>query len=190
MYWDGDGTIFDSSKAFCTVYNFLYKNYDDFIPANSNLLNSWDFHDICPLLYKYKNHSVEEIFGMKELFDNLELFPLAYEVLKELSKKYELWLVTIGNDDNLYNKIPYVKYKLPFIKNKLYINNATSKMDKSMLNTPFAPFNSIFIDDVYKNLISANVQHKYCFGKVYSFNEEWTGQRLYNYIDVANRFLK
>jgi len=190
MFLDGDGTIFDSPKAFCKVYNHLYKNYNDFIPANPDLLNSWDFHDICPLLYKYKNHTVEEIFGMKELFDNLELFPNAYEVLKELSKKYELWLATIGTDDNLFNKIPYIKYKLPFIKNKLYINNSNSKMDKCILSPPFAPFNSIFIDDVYSNLISANVQYKYCFGKVYSFNEEWQGQRLYNYVDVANKFLR
>lgn len=127
---------------------------------------------------------------MKELFDNLELFPNAYEVIKELSKKYELWLVTIGTDDNLFNKIPYIKYKLPFIKNKLYINNSNSKMNKCVLSPPFAPEDSIFMDDVYSNLISANVNHKYCFGKVYSYNKEWTGNRLYNYIDVANEFLR
>jgi hypothetical protein len=181
--------VTDSIKAFVSVYDMLYSHYPDYIPVNPDTINTWDFSE-CKLLHKYKDHSVEEIFGMKEFFDRLELFPNAYEVLKEISKRYELWMVSIGTDDNLFHKIQYVKHRLPFIKNKVYINNSEVKMDKCILSPPFAPSDSIFMDDVYSNLVSANVYHKYCYGKVYSYNQEWTGKRLYNYIDVANEFLR
>jgi len=184
-----DGTITDSIKAFISVYSMIYSYYPDYTPINPDTINTWDFSE-CKLLHKYKDHSVEEIFGMKEFFDRLELFPNAYEVLKEISKRYELWVVSIGTYDNLHWKAKYIKEKLPFIKNCLLINNGEVKMDKSILSPPFAPVDSIFMDDVYSNLLSAGVYKKYCYGKVYSYNQEWTGNRLYNYIDVANQFLR
>lgn len=167
----------------------LYSHYPDYTPVNPDTINTWDFSE-CKLLHKYKNHTVEEIFGMKEFFDCLELFPNAYEVLKEISQRYELWGASIGTYDNLHWKSKFIKCRLPFMKNCLLINNSEIKMDKCILSPPFAPSDSIFQDDVYNNLMSANVFHRYCFGKVYSYNEQWKGNRLYNYIDVANEFLR
>ena len=73
----------DSIKAFVSVYEMLYSHYPDYTPVNPDTINTWDFSE-CTLLHKYKNHTVEEIFGMKEFFDRLELFQNAYEVLLQV----------------------------------------------------------------------------------------------------------
>jgi 5'(3')-deoxyribonucleotidase len=125
---------------------------------------------------------------MKEFFDNLELFPYVYEVTKELSKRYELYIVSIGTLSNLQYKSEYIRHRLPFIDNVVLIYNKECKMNKAIVN---CPEDSIFMDDVVSNLDSVNSRHKYIYGIEKPWNTEGNQyKRLYNFIDVANEFLK
>lgn len=124
---------------------------------------------------------------MKEFFDNLELFPLAYEVTKELSKKYELYLVSIGTMSNLQYKSEYIRHKLPFIDNVVLIYNKECNTNKAIVN---CPEDSIFMDDVLSNLLSVNSRYKYIYGDEKPWNaQESNCRRLYNFHEVALEFL-
>ena len=48
---------------------------------------------------------------------------------------------------------------------------------------------SIFIDDSYKNLATSNAKEKICFGDKYSWNEQWEGKRLLNWMEVRDYLL-
>jgi 5'(3')-deoxyribonucleotidase len=86
------------------------------------------------LLYTTNKYTVEDLYGMKEFFDNLELFPYAYEITKELAKRYELYIVSIGSLSNLQYKAEYIKHKLPFINNVVLIYNRECKMNKAIVS--------------------------------------------------------
>jgi 5'(3')-deoxyribonucleotidase len=140
------------------------------------------------LLYTTNKYTVEDLYGMKEFFDNLELFPYAYEITKELAKRYELYIVSIGSLSNLQYKAEYIKHKLPFINNVVLIYNRECKMNKAIVS---CPEDSIFMDDVVSNLDSVNSRKKIIYGAEKPWNTEGNQyKRLYNWIDVANEFLK
>jgi 5'(3')-deoxyribonucleotidase len=125
---------------------------------------------------------------MKEFFDNLEFFPYAYEITKELVNRYELYLVSIGTMSNLQYKAEFIKHRLPFIENVVLIHNKGSKMCKGIVNTPE---DSIFIDDVTSNLDSVSSRKKIIYGAEKPWNTQGNQyKRLYDWIDVANEFLR
>ena len=45
----------------------------------------------------------------------------------------------------------------------------------------------IIIDDEINNLLTSNAPQKICFGDVCEWNKDWTGERLFNWIEVGNR---
>lgn len=152
--------------------------------ADHNKVNRYDLKDQCHLV----DHQ-ENIFSSEEFFKNLEFMPEAKEVLEKLSNKYELIICTIGTLDNLSYKAQWIKNNLPFIKNVMLLSSAVGasgiKMDKSIANMK----DSIFIDDHVDNLLSSNAELKICFGKKYLWNENWVGERCYNWSEVENLLL-
>ena len=166
---DLDSTITDSHRAYCDTYNEMYKDHKDFKKADHNLVERWDLLCQCPL-----EKSVENIFGSKMFFDNLKLFPNAYEELLKLSEEYDLAICSIGSYNNISNKSQWIQNNLPFIKNSILLINNGCKVDKSIVNMK----GSLFMDDHADNLNSSNAQIKFCFGKKFIWNIGWTGHRI------------
>jgi len=187
FYIDFDDTLVQSSKRFCELYSEIYSDDLDFIKPNYRLNDKWGFEIECPLLKKRNKYTVEDLFGMKEFFKGLELQHDAYDVVRELNKKYDLCLVSIGTMNNLQHKAKYIGDKLSFIDNVVLIYNKGSEMNKSIVN---CPEDSIFMDDVFKNLLSVRSVHNYVYGVEKPWNVESSYKRLLNYEAVANEFLR
>jgi len=187
LFCDIDNTITSSTEAFCTTYSEIYKDHPDYIPPIWQNVNKWDFADELPLLKGVKE--VEEIFGKRDFFNNLKFINHnTYVVLRELNKKYEIILISIGSFSNIKYKTMWVDTNLPFITEAMFLVNKNCKMDKSLLNA--VGKGNVFIDDVESNLKSVTtVERRICFGVIKSWNENWQGERALNWTDIANKLL-
>lgn len=189
LFVDFDNTIINATKSFCTVYNFYYQNSPNYKPADWTKCNKWDLSDVCdlskPCSKKFNN--AEEIFSHPRFFVSAEFFDNTYEVLEELSEKYQIIICTIGTPTNISYKTIWIETMLPFITDVIYIQNQGCKMNKSIVNMGS---NSIFIDDVSSNLFSSNANLKICYGKCYEWNLDWQGLRAKDWLSVKNMLLK
>jgi len=180
---DFDNTITNSTKSFINCYNLFYNFEPDFIPAQWEKVNAWDFTDQCTLIKS--EDEVERIFGLTTFFANLEFMDKnTYEVLEKLNKKYEMYLISIGTADNISNKTLFVKRNLPFVQNSIFLVNS-NKLGKGIINMK----DGIIVDDVEENLYSSNASEKICFGKVASWNSGWSGERCLDWLEVGERLL-
>lgn len=184
IFLDFDGTIADSVKTYCNVYNLLYKEQHGFIKANHSKVNRYDLKDQCNLV----EHQ-EDIFSTEEFFKRLEFMPDAKDVIERLGSRYELIICSLGTLDNISFKAKWIRDNLSFIDNVILISNVVGnqgiKTDKSIINMK----DSIFIDDHSGNLFSSNAELKICFGKEYEWNKNWTGQRCFHWKEVEKLLL-
>ena len=176
LFIDFDSTIVNSIKAFCDTYNFYYQSIKDFKPAEWLKVEKYNFKDQCPLI-----RNVHDIFEDIYFFEKLEFINYnTYEVIKELSDKFEIHITTIGTINNIAQKSIWIKKNLPFIKNCEFLFNNGCKMDKSIVDMK----DSIFIDDVLSNLESSNAKYKIIFGDEYEWNRDSEHIRCFNWSDV------
>lgn len=185
LFIDYDGTIIDTIDAFCSVYNELYCNHPYFKTAESDLVNQYNMKDQCPLV-----DNVLDIFQHELFFKFARLInDNTYEVLVDLSKKYQLIICSIGTPRNIAYKACWLEKKLPFIKDYVLISNPNCYMNKSIVNME----DSIFLDDIPSNLISSNCNEKdkYLFGKRYPWNDEslWNSKWCSDWNEVGDRLL-
>ena len=179
---DFDSTITDSIKAYCTTYSQLYSINPNYIKPNPDLVKQWNLQDQCFL----EKHT-ESIFSSKLFFKNLEFFPKAKEIIKELSNKYEIIICSIGTYNNIYHKTEWIKDNLPFIHRFIgLVDDEHCFMDKSIVNMK----NAIFLDDNKNNLDSSNAELKICYGKEYPWNDKWIGLRTFDWQEVEKLLLK
>jgi 5'(3')-deoxyribonucleotidase len=179
MFIDYDDTIVNTKKAFCEVYNDLYRLEPYFVPADWTKNREWNFTDTCPLVKD--RGEVEHIFCNPLFFHYLGFYDLfTKSVLKQLAENYDLYICTIGWLENIAMKAIWMKEHLPFVNKHIFINNSISHMDKSDINMA----NCIFIDDNMQNLLSSSASVKICFGKVFEWNKEWKGLRAYESLDL------
>jgi len=177
---DCDNTIINSTKAYSDVYYQLYKNHPDFVEADWTKCNNYNLSDIAPLKSKPSN-----IFNSKLFFELVEPFENAVDILEILSQEFDIYICTIGNKQNIQNKLTYLEKTFPFIENILPIINLDCTMDKSMIQME----NAIFVDDVYSNLITSNAPIKICYGEIKSWNEKWNGRRCSDMLDMYNQLI-
>lgn len=186
LFTDFDNTLVGTTEAFVKTYSQLYKNHPNFIQPNWKDVNEWDFKDTCKLLNG--TEEVEKIFGKIELFNNLKLINYnTYEILKELNNKYEIILVSIGSYNNISFKSQYVKKNLPLITESIFLVNQGCKMTKALVNMQGE--GNVFLEDVKSNLDSVQVDRKICFGVTKSWNQEWTGERAFDWTEVGELLL-
>lgn len=126
-----------------------------------------DFLGYKPDFENMKTYYLQEALGEKkddffdkfkdmDLYENAKLFPNCYEVLKDLSEKYDIYVCTdyiwpeiieyAGN--NLKNKYKFLYEKLDFLNPRNFIFTA----DKSIINC------DIKIDDKVDNLDGAKTK--------------------------------
>jgi len=186
LYLDCDNTITNSTKSFCTSYNFIYEYHKDFTPANWELVDTWNFSNQCSILKSESD--VLDIFENPLFFDCLELInDNTYEILKELNEKYQVIITSIGTPINLSLKALYLQETLPFIKDYALLYNNGIKMNKEIIKMDYPE--SILIDDHVDNLISSNAVNKYVYGKDYPWSQTDDYERLWNWTDVAEKLL-
>ena len=163
------------------AYNILYACNDNFKPAKWWQVEQYDLKDECPLaINTYRIFQDDLFFRLLDCMNGNTI-----EVLNQLNNKYDLYLCTIGTIKNLYLKSLWVESNIPFIKNKILLNNQNNKMDKSVINMK----DSVFVDDVLSNLNSSNAELKIVFGDKYEWNKTSTHQRCYNWTDIENILL-
>ena len=186
LFVDFDNTLVNSTRSFCTSYNFIYEYHKDFTPANWELVNTWNFSNQCSILKS--DSDVLDIFENPLFFDCLELInDNTFEILKELNEKYQIIIASIGTPINLSLKALYLQENLPFIKDYILMHNNGIKMNKEIIKMDYP--DSIFIDDHVSNLISSNAVNKYVFGKDYPWSKTNDYKRLWNWTDVAKELL-
>jgi 5'(3')-deoxyribonucleotidase len=175
IFMDFDDTIVNARKGYCDVYSQLYSACKDYSHPNWKKIDQWDLRQSCPL-------ATTDIFEHDLFFYDLEFKQNAFEGLKSLSQDFEVIICTIGTYKNIAKKSKWIKNRLPFIKQSIFINNGNNHMNKSIINMN----DSIFIDDVASNLISTNAKEKICYGEVFSWNEDWLGTRCENWLQLID----
>lgn len=183
LFLDMDSTLVHSVKQFCKVYNILYRNRPQFIPADYTKLQKYNLKCICPLV-----ENILDLFEHELFFTDLEFIDEdTYEVLEKLNEKYEIIIVTIGTPLNLARKSIWLKQNVPFIKNYILLYNDGCKMDKSLV--AMQGEGNVFLDDVEANLHSVTCERKILFGKRYEWNNLWNGEYALTWSDVGRLLL-
>lgn len=163
IFIDFDNTIVDSTKAICGMYNSSFSNANGFIPADPTKCKDWNFKDVCPLA---SEQWLNNCFNKRDFFANLQLMDSAYEVIRRMSKKYEIYIVSIGDFRNLSYKSLFIEANLPFVNNVILIKNENCNMNKEIVDMS----DGILIDDNIENLKSSNAMQKFIFGKECNYN--------------------
>ena len=188
MFIDYDGTLIDSISPFCAIYNELYMNHPDFIPADPDKVTTWNAKEQIPLC---KN--INELFSHHLFFEFARpIDEWTIPTLEELSKTYELIICTIGVPENISKKAKYIAKWFPMIKESILMMQTDCKMDKRIIRMSNSAYNeraNVFVDDVASNLESSDAQLKLCFGKTYAWNQDWKGYRVRTWKDVGNFLL-
>jgi 5'(3')-deoxyribonucleotidase len=178
LFIDFDGTIADSVKKICQMYNEDYQIHPKFKPAKHYLVNKWDFSDQCPLMNKQK---VEEYFCEDRFFQGLEFIENAEEIINKLSKSFDIHVVSLGNTRNLILKNDWLNEHLSCIKRYMPCNLENFN-DKSHIDMD----GGILIDDNSNNLKTSNAALKICYGDIAEWNDDWDGIRKWNWYEIKD----
>lgn len=179
IWLDSDGVITDTIKAICDLYNDDFQLYKNFKKVDWWTINTWGFEELTCADRDYIN----KYFNQPRFFKILQFMPWAERIINELTEHYTVKIVSMGYSPNLKGKELFFQKKFPQIE---FVGvNFREYKDKSNIDMS----DSIFIDDSCNNLETSNAAEKICFGDVYSWNEQWTGKRLANWMDVKKYLL-
>lgn len=174
LFIDYDNTIVNSIKTITNLYNEDYKYYPDYKCIHWTNINTYNFTECKCATTK----DLLKYFTQPRFFEKAEFMDNAKEVLNRLKDKFEIIIVSMGFQPNLFGKEIWIKDNLPFAK---FVGvDMEEYKDKSYVDMS----DGILIDDEKRYLDSSNVDEKICFGDVYEWNEKWTGKRCYNWFEV------
>lgn len=181
LFIDLDGVVFDTITTIVNLYNADHLYYKDFKPVMASDVKTWGFEELTLEPPEF----IDRYFNTPRFFDELVMIRSADWIIKRLIKDgYQIIFCSCGSYPNLTLKKEWIFRHYPEAQ---FIPVDHSKY-KDKRHIPMGDGDSIFIDDVYENLITSNAKYKVCFGKVYSWNEKWTRTRretweeLYKYI--------
>jgi len=174
IYFDFDGVLANTSKAFLDIVYYMYKNDENFEFPRWDKVEKWNFSNVAPFV---KLEDIKTIFNKQALFDNLsfyydeDLFSTKdlFNILAS-SKEFDLHIATKGDENNLILKKEFILNNFSIPKKKIHLMQGLD-MDKSEINMS----NAIHIDDHQDNLYSSNAKYKILFsfnGNVTNFNIE------------------
>lgn len=175
LYLDFDNTIVDSIGAICSCYNEDFRYYKKFVPVNPCDVDTYDFKE----LTLASKHYVDHLFNRPRFFERLQFLENAEEALEILKDRYDIYIVSLGYNPNIRQKEIWIKEHMPYVKG-MYLINMKKHVDKSHIDLS----DGIFIDDSARVLSNTNAKKKYLFGDFYSWNKEWSGDRLHNWYEV------
>lgn len=179
LYLDYDGVIVNTMKAIVSLYNEDFSYYKDFRHVNWWDIRTYGFEECqCANI-----ENIKQYFNQPRFFCRVEYMPWAERILLELSEEYDIIIVSAGYSPNLAAKIDWISKHMPYAS---FIGvNLKTHSDKSHIDMK----DGIFIDDSANNLITSNAQENICFGEIYPWNQDWTGLRLTNWMEVKNYLL-
>lgn len=186
LFLDFDNTIVDTIAAVVSLYNEDYVNHDGFVTINPKDVTSWEFTECNLATYE----EIDKYFGDKRFFQRVKLYPSAGQVLRSLSHRYDITVVSHGYASNLKLKKEWVKDKLfkeifdnscnaEFIGVNWETHNDKYHVDMS---------NSIFVDDSIRNLETSSAKYKILYGEYMDWNNtniEFI--RCKNWLDLNNQ---
>ena len=169
-----ESCIVNTIKAIVDLYNEDFKYYKKYEYIHWTDIRTWDFLE-CNCA---KTEYINTYFNQQRFFDKVEFMDNAEEVLKRLSKRYEIIIVSLGYSPNLRAKEYWIKEHMPYAKfigvnMKKYKNKNHIDMLDGIL----------YIDDKSSNL-NTNAKYQVCFGDIYDWNEDWEGKRCFNWYEV------
>lgn len=186
LFLDFDNTIVDTIAAVVSLYNEDYVNHDGFVAINPENVTSWEFTECNLATYE----EIDRYFGDKRFFQRVKLYPSAGQVLRSLSHRYDITIVSHGYASNLRLKEEWIKDNLfkeifdsscnaEFIGVDWETHNDKSHVDMS---------NSIFVDDSIRNLETSSAKYKILYGEYMDWNNtniEFI--RCKNWLDLNNQ---
>ncbi|MCK8058194.1 MULTISPECIES: HAD hydrolase-like protein [unclassified Fusibacter] len=192
LYLDFDSTIVNSDKSICEIYNKQYKDHADFKPANWREHRDWTYKYTCPLIHTHEENPrkvIQDYYGTKEFFSNLEFYEDAKEVIQKLSEKYNLIICTSAFPMNASKKVLWIEEHLPEVHEIIILidqsGNGYGKSRVSMLEE-----GAIFIDDHPKNLHSTKASRKILYKfKETNYNGGWDGPVVSNWKEIESMLL-
>ena len=174
IYCDYDSTIVNTIKAIVDLYNEDFKYYKKYEYVHWTDIRRWDFLE-CNCA---KSEYINTYFNQQRFFDRVEFMDNAEEILKRLSKKYEIIIVSLGYSPNLRAKEYWIKEHMPYAK---FIGvNMKKYKNKNHIDISDG---FLYIDDKSSNL-NTNAKYQVCFGDIYDWNEDWEGKRCFNWYEV------
>lgn len=172
---DLDGTVFNTIKRICEMYNEDFCLYPGFIPADWREIKTWEFTELS--LDTPRN--IDKYFCKPRFFnDELEIYSSAKWIIEKLSRKYPIVFVSSGYTPNLILKKTWLRKHFPYAE---FIGvDLEHHEDKSSVDLE----GYLFVDDVAKNLQTSNATWKICYGEIYPWNEEWDGVRCEHWVEI------
>ena len=180
IFCDADGTLINSIKKVCDLYNEDFRNHENFRYIHWTTIYTWEMKE----LTLTTKQQILDYFSDSRFFElTLEFLDNAVEVLKRLKDNHEIIICTIGTKTNLQNKEKFFKLFLPFAKFiGVDINEYDDKAHIDMSD-------GIFVDDLTKYLRTRNAKYKLTFsGNEYEFNTPAEYPVVSNWMDVE-RFI-
>lgn len=124
VFLDFDNTIVESNKRIIELLNEKYglnKTEDD--------LTDYYYTSICD---KVKPAEIEDLFGSKAFFENLEFKPFILETFRKYEGKYDFIITTKGNEENLKLKEQWIREHLS--KDVKFLGLSGNPHDKKRVN--------------------------------------------------------
>lgn len=186
LFLDFDNTIVDTIAAVVSLYNEDYASHEGFVQVDPKDVTSWEFTECNLATYE----EIDKYFGDKRFFQRVKLYPSAGQVLRSLSHRYDITIVSHGYASNLKLKEEWVKDKL---FKEIFDNSCNAEFigvdwethnDKSHVDMS----NSIFVDDSIRNLETSSAKYKILYGEYMDWNNtniEFI--RCKNWLDLNNQ---
>jgi 5'(3')-deoxyribonucleotidase len=186
LFLDFDQTTGDSITTVCNLYNIDYCNKIGFIKAKPHLVTEWNFSGQCNLINKKK---IDKYFSSKRFFEDVQFIENAKSIIDELSKTFDIYIVSMGGFKNLYLKRKWCNKNLPYAK---FIGcNFLLHKDKRHIRMSK---DDVFIDDSLNNLINSSCGTRLLYGDVYDWNckNEELGlfRRCWNWTEIYNHLME
>ncbi len=166
---DFDGVIVNTVKMFVELNNRLHNQHDDWTKVDD-----WDFKPCCKNLPTKAD--VDKLFNHKELYQNPIFFKDSLQVINNLAKKYELAICTMGESQNIRNKLELLEQYLPNVNVVPIVSNFKIKTKDFVRSW-------IILDDHIRNLQTSKAELPILFEPYYRYkwNEGWKGDVVVNW---------
>lgn len=186
LFLDFDNTIVDTIAAVVSLYNEDYASHEDFVQVDPKDVTSWEFTECNLATYE----EIDRYFGDERFFQRVKLYPSTGQVLRSLSHRYDITIVSHVYANNLKLKEEWVKDKL---FKEIFDNSCNAEFigvdwethnDKSHVDMS----NSIFVDDSIRNLETSSAKYKILYGEYMDWNNtniEFI--RCKNWLDLNNQ---
>lgn len=157
LYVDYDNTIVNTARILPEAYYLLTG-----VKPVKDMALDWNADTCFPP--KASREAIHKIFDIPLFFKlaNDNIYPSALHILYDLSKYYDIHIISCGSESNLQLKKEWCKEHLPFISSFIGLNQTSKTFNKSVAK------NGVIIDDRLDALLSSDN----CLKILFRYNNE------------------